>query len=150
MRKAIVLGFLFVVVVVVTPFVDRDSLLARKPEADVLKLLPTGKRITPLAIRGAHYETLNPGLRDFPNFVAGQAMSTAVNPAGDTLLIMTSGFNQIKDQDDKDIADASPRNTFLFSITGRVPRKKQVLRVREFICRDDIRAGWRAVLRCWR
>ena len=123
------LGFLFVVVVVVTPFVDRDSLLARKPEADVLKLLPTGKRITPLAIRGAHYETLNPGLRDFPNFVAGQAMSTAVNPAGDTLLIMTSGFNRIKDQDDKDIADASEEYVFVYDITGRVPRKKQVLKV---------------------
>jgi YVTN family beta-propeller protein len=100
-----------------------------QPPAERQTLLPTGKRITPLANRGAHFETLNPELRGFPHYLAGQAVSTAVNPAGDTLLILTSGFNRIKGSDDKPIDDASQEYVFVYEITGRAPRKKQVLKV---------------------
>ena len=100
-----------------------------QPPAEKQSLLPTGKRITPLANRGGHFESLNPELRDFPHYLAGQAVSTAVNPAGDTLLILTSGFNRIKGPDDKPIDDASQEYVFVYDVTGREPRKKQVLKV---------------------
>jgi hypothetical protein len=35
--------------------------------------LPTGKQVTPLACPHSKLEYLNPGLPDFPNFLAGQA-----------------------------------------------------------------------------
>ena len=52
-------------------------------------LLPTGKRITPLANPRSQLQSLNPGLPDFPNFIAGQAMSTLISPDGKTLLLLT-------------------------------------------------------------
>src|SRR5438270_7583791 len=67
-------------------------------------LLPMGKRITPTAAPGAHFELQNPGLKDFPEFLAGQAISTAVSPDQKTLLILTSGFNQINGTDGNPIA----------------------------------------------
>ena len=92
-------------------------------------LLPTGKRITPLATRGAHFETLNPELPEFPHYLSGQAMSTAVDRSGQTLLILTSGFNRIKDKDDKTIAEASTEYVFVFDISSATARKTQVLTV---------------------
>jgi YVTN family beta-propeller protein len=95
----------------------------------LLLVLPTGKRITPLAARGSHFETLNPELPDFPHYLAGQAMSTVVDPAGKTLLILTTGFNRIKDQKDKQIENASNEYVFVYDISAALPRKKQVLKV---------------------
>ena len=129
MRNGLVLGFGALLAVGLILFSRGDSVLARKPQASGVNLLPTGKRITPLATRGSHFESLNPNLSDFPHYLAGQAMSTAVNPAGDTLLILTTGFNRIKDQNDKQIEDASQEYVFVYDIGGREPRKKQVLRV---------------------
>ncbi len=93
------------------------------------RLLPTGKRITPLAAPGAHFELLNPGLKEFPQYVAGQAMSTAISPDKKTLLILTSGFNRINGEDGKPIPDASEEYVFVYDISAGVPRKKQVVKV---------------------
>ncbi len=92
-------------------------------------LLPTGKRITPLAAPGAHFELLNPGLKDFPQYVAGQAMTTSLSPDGKTLLILTSGFNRINGTDGKPIADASKEYVFVYDVSHTQPQKKQVLKV---------------------
>ena len=92
-------------------------------------LLPTGKRITPLATPGAHFELLNPGLKEFPQYVAGQAMSTAMSPDEKTLLILTSGFNRINGEDGKPIPDASEEYVFVYDIANGAPRKKQVVKV---------------------
>ncbi len=91
--------------------------------------LPTGKRITPEAAPGAHFELLNPGLRDYPQYVAGQAMSTALSPDGKTLLILTSGFNRLNGEDGKPIADASDEYVFVYDIAQGAARKTQVLKV---------------------
>ncbi len=56
-------------------------------------------------------------------------MSTIVDPAGNTLLILTTGFNRIKDKNDKQIDDASEEYVFVYDVSGREPRKKQVLKV---------------------
>ncbi len=92
-------------------------------------LLPTGKRITPLAARGAHFERLNPGLKGYPGYVAGQAMSTAISPDGKTLLILTSGFNRLNGEDGKPIPDLSDEYVFVYDIAQDAPKKKQVLKV---------------------
>ena len=92
-------------------------------------LLPTGKRITPLATPGARFEPLNPELPDFPKFVAGQALSSSLSPDGRTLLILTSGFNRNKGADDKQIDAASEEYVFVYDVSSGAPRKTQVLKV---------------------
>ena len=53
------------------------------------------QRLTPLAPKDARFETLNPGLSDFPGYVVGQAVTTVVSPDKGTLLILTSGYNRL-------------------------------------------------------
>ena len=38
------------------------------------------QKLTPLAPKKASFEPLNPGLADFPDYVAGQAVTTVVSP----------------------------------------------------------------------
>ncbi len=109
--------------------VRQNSVLAVKTDESRKGLLPTGKRITPLATRGAHFETLNPDLPGFPNYLAGQAMTTALDPSGKTLLILTSGFNRVKDDADKNVEDASNEYVFVYDVSEPVPLKRQILRV---------------------
>lgn len=51
------------------------------------------RQITPLAPAGAQFLTLNPGLSDNPEYIAGQAVTSVVSPDGKTLLVLTSGYN---------------------------------------------------------
>ena len=92
-------------------------------------LLPTGKRITPLASPGARLETLNPQLADYPEFVAGQAISTVASPDGKTLLVLTSGFNRINGADGKRIPEVSTEYVFVYDISRPTASKLQVLKV---------------------
>src|SRR5689334_5687730 len=57
-------------------------------------LLPTGVHVTPLAAPGSTFDTLHPDLPDFPDFIAGEAVSTALSPDGATMLVLTSGYNR--------------------------------------------------------
>jgi DNA-binding beta-propeller fold protein YncE len=97
---------------------------------DRASVLPTGKRITPSAAPGAHFEALNPGLPDFPAFVVGQAISTAVSPDNHTLLILTSGYNLNEGPDGNNVAEASQEYVFVYDIRTTTPRQRQVLKVR--------------------
>jgi YVTN family beta-propeller protein len=92
-------------------------------------LLPTGKRITPTAAPGSHFQMLNPGLKAFPDFVAGQAISTAVSPDQKILLILTSGFNRINGADGNPIPDASQEYVFVYDVGHVEPAQIQVLKV---------------------
>src|SRR6266404_4039688 len=56
----------------------------REPGAES-EVLPTGQTISPLAAPGAHLDWLNPGLADFPTFVAGGGMTTVISPDQQTL-----------------------------------------------------------------
>jgi len=76
-------------------FVKR-SVLAVKSDDAKKSLLPTGKRITPLATRGAKLESLNPDLPEFANYLAGQAMSTLMDRDGKTLFVLTTGLTASK------------------------------------------------------
>ncbi|MFL6350479.1 MAG: YncE family protein, partial [Bryobacteraceae bacterium] len=105
------------------------NLGSREEDHRVQALLPTGKRITPTAAPGSHFQMLNPGLKAFPDFVAGQAISTAVSPDQRTLLILTSGFNRINGTDGKPIPHASEEYVFVYDISHAEPQQVQVLRV---------------------
>ena len=56
-------------------------------------------------------------------------MSTLVDREGKTLFVLTSGFNRIKNAEDKNIEDASNEYVFVYDISEATPRKKQVLKV---------------------
>ena len=92
-------------------------------------ILPTGKRITPLAAPGSTLQMLNPALPHLPDYLAGQAMSTAMSPDGRDLLVLTSGFNRVNGQDGKPIADESNEYVFVYDVAGETVRKRQVLQV---------------------
>jgi DNA-binding beta-propeller fold protein YncE len=99
---------------------DRES----GPQSEVL---PTGQTISPLAAPGAHLDWLNPGLADFPHFVAGGGITTVISPDQQTLLALTSGHNLLGGKGKKrtDVG----QYVFVFNIAGANPVQKQVLRV---------------------
>ena len=100
------------------------STLATAQEA-----LPDGQSITPTAAPGAVFSLLNPGLADYPDFTAGQAVTSTVSPDGTTLLVLTSGYNRNFDANGKVIARDSNEYVFVFDITSGAPVQKQVIQV---------------------
>lgn len=56
---------------------------------------PPGLYITPTALPNAVQQVLNPGLANYPNFVAGEAVKAVVSPDGNTLAILTAGQNSL-------------------------------------------------------
>ena len=56
---------------------------------------PPGLYITPTALANAVQQPLNPGLTNYPDFVAGQAVKAVVSPDGKTLAILTAGMNSL-------------------------------------------------------
>jgi YVTN family beta-propeller protein len=59
------------------------------------RLPNSDQKITPLAPAGAQYQRLNPNFSDFPEYVAGQAVTSVVSPDGKTLFVLTSGYNLV-------------------------------------------------------
>ena len=51
--------------------------------------------ITPLAPTGAQFQQLNPDLADNPSWEASHAVTSVVSPDGNTLLVLTSGYNRV-------------------------------------------------------
>ncbi len=93
----------------------------------------TGQRLTPLATRGAKFQPLNPELKDFPRYLAGQAVTTVVSPDKKTLLILTSGYNLLNATSGPNlgnqIAADSNEYVFIYRIAKKIPVKKQVLQI---------------------
>src|SRR5215471_580766 len=56
---------------------------------------PPGLFITPKVLQSAVQQVLNPGLPNYPNFVAGEAVKAVVSPDGKTLAILTAGQNSL-------------------------------------------------------
>ena len=89
--------------------------------------LPTGASITPLAVPGTQMQPLNPGLKEFPEFLADHAVAEALTPDGATLLVLTSGFNRNFDERGNAIAAASNDYVFVFDVSSVAPRQMQAL-----------------------
>jgi len=91
--------------------------------------LATGQFITPTAIPGSIQQFLNPGLPNYPNFVAGEAVRSALSPDGTTLAILCAGQNSLdfpvglasyppgKNPGDLDVAN-STQYLFLYDVSG--------------------------------
>ena len=57
---------------------------------------PPGLYVTPTApLTNAIQQQLNPGLTNYPDYVAGEAVKAVVSPDGKILAILTAGFNSL-------------------------------------------------------
>ncbi len=105
-----------------------------QPAAGAPILLPSGQAITPTAAPGSVWQDLNPGLPDHPRYRAGQAIKTAVSPDGATLLVLTSGFNNLDYATSPNLGgfepSASNEYVFVYDLTGEAaahPKLRQVI-----------------------
>ena len=99
------------------------------PSLESTAVLPTGMTITPMAATGSFYVPLNPGLADFPDYVAGQPQTTALSPDAKTLLVLTSGYNRMNDASGREVKRDSNEYVFVFDVSGGKPVKMQTLPV---------------------
>jgi DNA-binding beta-propeller fold protein YncE len=94
-------------------------------ESDVL---PTGATITPDAAPGSVFQALTVDLPDYPGRAVDGAQTTSISPDGKTLLILTSGFNKLRDANGVVQAQDSSEYVFVYDISNPiVPVKKQVV-----------------------
>src|SRR6266700_1946367 len=95
--------------------------------------IPTGVHITPAAAPGSSFQALNPGLSSDPGFTVGQAVTTAISPNGNMLLILTSGYNSENFTSGPNAGNTNPAESneyiFVFDISGGKPVQTQVLQV---------------------
>lgn len=92
------------------------------------EFIPTGMTITPTAARGAVFQTLNPDLPSRPDYVVDHAIDMATSPDGNTLLILTSGYNRMNNENGR-VVEESNEYVFIYDMTSGNPIKKQVLQV---------------------
>ena len=80
--------------------------------------LATGQYITPTALRGSMQQFLNPGLSDYPNFVAGEAVRSQLSPDGTTLAVLCAGQNSLDKPDGTTDTANSTQFIFLYDVSG--------------------------------
>ncbi len=104
-------------------------------------LMPNGQFISPLFPPGARFSTLNPMLADHPHYRAGQAVRTALSPDGNTLLVLTSGYNRLNYSSGTSHGQGEPSASneyiFVYDVSGanaRVPVQTQVLEIPNSFC----------------
>jgi hypothetical protein len=71
------------------------SAAAASVQHGIQSLPNMGQQITPLMPQGSVFQPLNPGLSDFLNWLASNAVTTVVSPLHDNLLVLTSGYNRV-------------------------------------------------------
>ena len=101
-----------------------------QPDSDDKSPTPPGLYITPTALPHAVQQVLNPGLTNYPNFVAGEAVKAVVSPDGKTLAVLTAGMNSLYDANGNIDTAASTQFLFLYDISGGTktsPVLKQVI-----------------------
>ena len=98
------------------------------------QLIPNmDQTITPLAPPGSQFQQLNPDLADNPAWLASQAATTTVSPDGNTLLVLTTGYNRVFNDAYESLTSFYPQDSneyvFVYDISSGAPIKKQVLQV---------------------
>jgi len=98
-----------------------------QPGSDVV-LLPTGVFISPTAVPGASQQALIPSIPNWPaNLAASEAIKSQLSPDGNTLAVITAGYN------DTTLTDGSgliAQFIFIFDVSGAnraAPKLKQTL-----------------------
>lgn len=90
--------------------------------------LPTGVFISPLALAGATQQALNPGLPDYPNFIASGAVISRLSPDGNTLAVLTAGQNSLyKTGGSTDVAN-STQYIFIYDVSGAMKQRPMLLK----------------------
>jgi YVTN family beta-propeller protein len=100
------------------------------PELIVGEQVATGQFITPAALRGMEQQFLNPGLKDYPDFVASMAVRSQLSPDGKTLALITAGHNGLYTAAGATDKDNSTQYLFLYDVAGANQSKpvlKQVI-----------------------
>ncbi len=91
--------------------------------------LPTGMSMTPEAAPGSKMQYLNPDLPGMPEYLADHPIATALSPDGNTLLVLTSGYNRISDIKAKSVQELSNEYVFVYNVRQNPPAKLQVLQI---------------------
>jgi YVTN family beta-propeller protein len=81
-------------------------------------VLPSGHTVTPVAVANAVQQNLNPGLSAYPDFVAGQAVRSALSPDGSTLAVITAGHNSLYKADGTVDVPNSTQYIFIYDVRG--------------------------------
>jgi YVTN family beta-propeller protein len=109
------------------------AVISLKADDEKGAFIPTGVHITPSAAPGSSFQALNPGLSFDPGFTVGQAVTTAISPDGNTLLILTSGYNSQNFTSGPNKGNTNPDESneyvFVFDISSGKPVETQVLQV---------------------
>ncbi len=92
-------------------------LLAFACVASAQTILPTGATITPSAAPGSVFVPLTTSLPDFPTYTPDGAETTAISPDGQTLLILTSGYNLMVDASGNYTGTDSGEFVFVYDIS---------------------------------
>ncbi len=81
---------------------------------------PPGLYVTPTApLTGAIQQPLNPGLTNYPNYIAGEAVKAVLSPDGTTLAILTAGLNSLINSAGTAVdTAASTQFIFLYNVAG--------------------------------
>lgn len=111
------------------------------PPAPASQALPNmGQELTPLAPENSRFLPMNPGplsakADNRTDWLAGQAVSSAVSPDQKTLLVLLSGFNLYFDPTvpantvPAPIPEDSQQYVFVYDISTTVPVQKQVVKI---------------------
>jgi len=92
------------------------------------QLLPTGATITPTAAPGSVFVPLTTSLPDFSTYTPDGAETTTISPDGNTLLILTSGYNLMEDASGNYTGADSGEFVFVYDIsTPSKPLETQVV-----------------------
>src|SRR5262245_32643319 len=114
--------YLYLFLVTIAFVCTSALMIVIKADAQNGTFIPTGVRITPTAAPGSSFQPLNPGLPTNPGFIVGQAVTTAVSPDGQTLLVLTSGFNRENFTSGANLGRRNPAESneyiFVFNISG--------------------------------
>ena len=116
-----------VIFVCVCAFVLLPAIVCAQKTSSAPELLPTGQAITPTAAPLSRFQTLKPGLAGYPNHEVGFAVATAISPDGATLLVLTSGYTEVRNKKGVKDKNASMEFIFVFDITKGEPRQIQAL-----------------------
>src|ERR1700690_590738 len=97
------------------------------------QILPTGATITPSAAPGSVFVPLTTSLPDFPTYTPDGAETTAISPDGQTLLILTSGYNLNENSSGKFPGADSGEFVFVYDVsTPATPVQTQVVQLLDF------------------
>ncbi len=92
-------------------------------------VVASGQTITPAIAGGAIFSTLNPQLAAHPMVRVGGAISIAVSPDKQTLLVLTSGYNSFQTPTGATDPAEESEYIFVYDIAGHVPVQKQALQI---------------------